>query len=74
MKDKKLYELSDEALDAVTGGSAYYQMNEETGQYDVIDKSTGNTLFSFSKKGDALEKTTELNRGKKVPHIGSLDG
>ena len=64
MKDRKLYELNDEALDAVTGGNgACYQMNEQTGQYDVIDRSTGNTLCSFSSRSEAEDKVTELSGG-----------
>ena len=34
MEEKKTHELTDEALDAVTGG-AYCRYNEATGQYDV---------------------------------------
>ncbi len=46
MEEKKLNELSDEALDAVTGGAGY-KFNEETGQYDVFDKD-GKRVASFS--------------------------
>ncbi len=46
MEDKKLNELNDEALDAVTGGASY-QWNEETKEYDVFDMN-GKKIFSIA--------------------------
>ena len=37
MEEKKLNALNDEALNEVTGG-ATYRYNEETGEFDVLDK------------------------------------
>ena len=38
MEEKNTNELTDEMLDAVTGG-AFSQYNEETGNYDVIGRN-----------------------------------
>ena len=46
MEEKQIPELSEEALDAVTGG-AYYKRNEETGLFDVFDKD-GELLISVA--------------------------
>ena len=46
MEDKKLNELNDEALDAVTGGASY-QWNEETKEYDIFDMN-GKKIFSIA--------------------------
>ena len=63
MEEKKLNELSDEALDAVTGGAGY-KFNEETGQYDVFDED-GKRVASFSDipAAEKLAKTLTL-RGR----------
>ena len=51
MEDKKLNELTDEALDAVTGG-AFYQYNEETKKYDVMSR-TKEHIASCDTEGEA---------------------
>ncbi len=53
MEDRKLNELKDEALDAVTGG-AYYKYNEETKQWDVFDKD--------GKKVSSVDDMTQARR------------
>ena len=65
MEDKKLNALSDEALDAVTGGKGkvYCQKNEETGMFDVIDEMTGRCICSFNTLEDA-EKFIELGASR----------
>lgn len=67
MEDKKLNALSDEALDAVTGGKGkvYCQKNEETGMFDVIDEMTGRCICSFNTLEDAEKKTDDMNHPKK---------
>ena len=51
MEEKKFNELSDEALDAVTGG-AYVKENPETGKYDVYSYD-GEYIDSYDNKDDA---------------------
>lgn len=52
MEEKKTHELTDEALDAVTGG-AYCRYNEATGQYDVFKRS-GEYVTSCRTETEAL--------------------
>ena len=37
MEEKKISELNEEALEAITGG-AYYELNESTHDYDIFTK------------------------------------
>ncbi len=48
MEEKKLNELKDEALDAVTGG-AYFEYNMQTKQWDVFDKDGKKVSTHISK-------------------------
>lgn len=52
MEEKKTNELTDEALDAVTGGASW-MYNEETGQYDVFNRN-GECVASCSTRMEAV--------------------
>ena len=59
MEEKKTNELTDKALDAVTGGASY-RKNEETGLYDVFDKSK-KLVQSYASERDASRAAADLS-------------
>ena len=66
MEEKRINELSDEALDTVTGGASY-RWNEETGEYDVSDKN-GKKVASCAdeKKARAIAASLTLKETHRV--------
>ena len=60
MEDKKFNELTDEALDSVTGG-AFYQYNEETKKYDVMSR-TKEYIASCDTEGEARKMTMQYTQ------------
>ena len=71
MEDKKRNELSDEALDAVTGG-AFYRLNTETGKYDVIscDKKY---IATYDTEADARKAAWEYTKTEPLPGFRIVD-
>ena len=71
MEDKKLNELTDKALNAVTGGASYL-WNMKTKLYDVFDRQ-GNLVESFAEENDALFATDYLTADENgTKEIGTI--
>ena len=73
MKEKRINELSDEALDEVTGGATYHY-NEGTGKYDVISKNK-KYVASYDTEEEARKATWEYTKTEPLRwHIVDTSG
>ncbi len=71
MDDKKLHELSDEALDCATGGASY-RFNEQTRMFDVF-RENSDLYWSFDTEEQAALKAQALTNVEGAKKTKALD-
>ena len=64
--EKKIKELTDEALDNVTGG-VYVEQNQTTGKWEM-HYDDGKLIASFDNEQDAVENAKHKREFAKPPH------
>ena len=71
MEDKKLHELSDEALDCATGGASY-RFNEQTRMFDVF-RENSDLYWSFDTEEQAALKAQALTNLEGAKRANAYD-